>query len=294
MSFLSGETLAKRLTELVPELSTDSVDCSAIALRMGPEAVITDDGLGKKTEVKRRLCKREEFTIPPGQYAFLLTKESVRVPTDCMAFISLKTTYKFKGLINASGFHVDPGWEGRLIFTVYNAGANPVTISEGDQLFLIWYATLDQKTVYTYKGGAKGQCRIGSELVERATGQVYSPQTVAAKLSHLERKFETINRWFWRLFIPLVFVFVAAALPVLLEITRENWASLRSGNPTSSLEPSTSVELELRVESSESAESAKVDSGQTTEDNPIPSETEQVEPTDQTDDTRLEPTATVP
>ncbi len=245
---------------------------------MGPEVVITNDRSGKETEVKRRLCEREGFTIPPGQYAFLLTKESVLVPSDCMAFISLKTTYKFKGLINASGFHVDPGWEGRLIFTVYNAGANPVTISEGDQLFLIWYAMLDQKTVHTYKGDGRGQSRIGSELVDRAMGQVYSPQIVGAKLRDLEAKYETTRRLFWGIFVPLGLAFAATVLPVLFELALENWTGLLSHSPTTSSVPSTSVELQLSVESGESVEQTSVDSSQASEDDQIDSANEPVEP----------------
>jgi hypothetical protein len=38
-----------------------------------------------------------------------------------MAFISMRTAFKFKGLVNISGFHVDPGYKGKLIFAVFNA-----------------------------------------------------------------------------------------------------------------------------------------------------------------------------
>ena len=58
----------------------------------------------------------------PGQFAFLLTDEIVEVPDSAMALISIKAKIKWRGLINVSGFHVDPGFKGRLIFSVYNAG----------------------------------------------------------------------------------------------------------------------------------------------------------------------------
>jgi len=64
----------------------------------------------------------EQFVIPPGQFAYLLTEEVVRIPSSAMGFISLKFGVKGPGLINVSGFHVDPGYWGRLVFSVYNAG----------------------------------------------------------------------------------------------------------------------------------------------------------------------------
>lgn len=248
MAFLSGETLQTRKAEFFPNGECGAIDCSAFALRMGPEAVITNDSRRKTgNEIKKKLGVKEEFVIPPGQYAFLLTKEFVSVPADCVAFISLKTTYKFKGLINASGFHVDPGWHGRLIFTVYNAGTSTVAIAEGDPLFLIWYSELDQTTKLTYVGKAKGQDRIGSELVERATGQVYSPQTIAARMQDLEAGFKKISNWFWWVFVPIAIVIVAAILPVILGAAFGNWSRLFIGESLS--QQSSSVETEMRVDS---------------------------------------------
>lgn len=60
--------------------------------------------------------KKSQFTIPKGQFALLITEEIVKVPNNALAFISFKAKYKYKGLINVSGFHVDPGWYGKLTF----------------------------------------------------------------------------------------------------------------------------------------------------------------------------------
>lgn len=72
---------------------------------------------------------------PPGQFAFILAEETVRVPPSAMAFISMRATFKMKGLVNVSGFHVDPGWNGPLIFAVHNAGPGPVHLQRGLPLF---------------------------------------------------------------------------------------------------------------------------------------------------------------
>lgn len=86
----------------------------------------------------------EMCCIGPGQFAFIQTKERVRVPMDAIAFISVRAGFKFQGLINVSGFHVDPGWDQKLVFAVFNASGSDFRFGAGERLFQIWYASLDK------------------------------------------------------------------------------------------------------------------------------------------------------
>src|SRR5438552_18130984 len=88
--------------------------------------------------------------IEPGQFGLLYTEEKVRIPANVIAFISIKASVKFKGLVNISGFHVDPGYHGRLKFSVYNAGTETVPLGVGQPAFLIWFGDLDQPTEDPY------------------------------------------------------------------------------------------------------------------------------------------------
>lgn len=144
MAFWSSQTLEKRLKSLVEPSNKDMVDCNAITLRVGREIFVTPHIDEVFSNTKRILDDDEAFQIPPEQFAFILTEERVSVPADAMAFISMKATFKMQGLINVSGFHVDPGWEGPLIFAVFNAGPSPVHLQRKLPLFLVWYASLDK------------------------------------------------------------------------------------------------------------------------------------------------------
>ena len=94
MSFWRGETLLDRLPAfgLIDPFREDSIDCAAYTLHIGSEIYITPDGTitNPDTHTKEQLGKEEAFTIPPGQFAFLLTEETVIVPNDAIAFISIK------------------------------------------------------------------------------------------------------------------------------------------------------------------------------------------------------------
>lgn len=145
MSFWSSQRIETNLARLTDHPETDMVDCNSLTLRVGPEVYVTP-GLEQpapNSHTKQQLPPRGPVTVPPGQFAFLQTEEKVTIPPEVMGFISIKATYKLKGLVNVSGFHVDPGWSGRLIFTVFNAGPATIHLERGLPVFLLWIADLD-------------------------------------------------------------------------------------------------------------------------------------------------------
>ena len=146
--FWSGETLSERLNTLIAPFEPKRIDCAAYTLAVGPEVYVSpsDQTVDPATVTIRKLGDGEAFTIPPGQFAFVLTEEVVSVPADALAFISIRAKTKFRGLVNVSGFHVDPGYRGQLTFAVFNAGPVPVHLKRGQAIFLIWFASLDRET----------------------------------------------------------------------------------------------------------------------------------------------------
>lgn len=122
------------------------LDPAGYRLSMGEEVYVSPATAATKTSV-RLLKQSEAFLIPPGQFAFLMTEEVVRIPEDAFAFIALRSKKtKFRGLVNVSGFHADPGYHGRLVFAVFNAGPGDVHLRRGDELFTIMMTDLDQTT----------------------------------------------------------------------------------------------------------------------------------------------------
>jgi dCTP deaminase len=182
MPFWSSQTLEARLKDLVDAPNKDMVDCNAVTLRVGRELYITPgfEQSDPNSHTKRLLPEGSPFAIPPGQFAFLLTEEVVTIPRETMSFISMKATYKLKGLVNVSGFHVDPGWSGPLIFAVFNAGPAPVHLERGLPLFLLWIADLDARSdKYRAKAGPNG---IPPLTINNITGVVDSIYALEKRL----------------------------------------------------------------------------------------------------------------
>ena len=193
MSFWSGETLEIRLPGLIEGFSRDQIDCAAYTLRVGSEVFISPStAVEAATKTKLLLKEDEGFAIPPGQFALVLTEESVEVPKSAVAFISMKARIKFKGLVNVSGFHVDPGYHGKLLFAIYNANASPVHLARGDDAFLIWYASLDVESE-TYSRRASSFSGLPSELITPISGPLRSLEGLSDRMGKLEGEQQAVR-----------------------------------------------------------------------------------------------------
>jgi dCTP deaminase len=152
-----------------------------------PHDGIKDPGSHTKVSLK----EKESFSIPPGQFAFLLTEEKVKIPTSAIGFISMKAKIKFKGLVNVSGFHVDPGYSGKLVFSAFNAGPSPIHLQRGAPLFLLWIADMDElATAADARVGKEDYSDIPVELINNIPGKLYSLQGLSEKIDTIDHKLQ--------------------------------------------------------------------------------------------------------
>ncbi len=199
MAFWSSELMHQRVPaeQLIDPFATARVVNGAYELSLGHEVFVTS----AETETKRAVEAGEQVVIPSGQFANLLTQEVVTVPADALGLISVKFRLKQRGLVNVSGFHVDPGYSSQLVFSVYNAGTRPVVLTSGDPAFLLWYASLDQPTADLYKARREGG--ITAEEVMHLQGEIATPQALAGRMDEFERALNgrvddierRLNRW---------------------------------------------------------------------------------------------------
>jgi dCTP deaminase len=112
--FLANEHI-KKLCNVGPEsliseatFEIKNVQQASYDLRLGAESYI----VGSDTPLYLSKDKQEHLTIAPGQF----------------------------GLVNISGFHVDPTHKGRLVFAVNNVGPSDVRLRLMEPTFTIFFA----------------------------------------------------------------------------------------------------------------------------------------------------------
>jgi len=210
MSFWSSQTLRSHLPSLIEPFNGDQIESASYQLCLGEEAYISalpDTPLEKRKKIT--LSEKDTVSIPPGQFAFLITSEKIKVPNNALAFISIKFKFKSKGLINVSGLHVDPGYDGKLIFAVYNAGPLHLHIARGERVFSIWYADLDQDD-------DKPRNKIGYDLIP--TDLMNSPDLVSS-LPYLKTRLDDLEKKVENYSFKQAFVF-AICIPVLVAFAK--------------------------------------------------------------------------
>lgn len=166
--------------------SESKIEQAAYALSLGNEAYRTDN---KDRKIETLSDTNKNIEINPGQFTLLMTDEYVSIPNDKLAFISIKAKQKLKGLINVSGFHVDPGFKGKLLFSVYNAGPSTITLETKKPYFLIWFANLEDaatgNNIYNnVNNHHQGQKSIPLEYIDALKrGEIASPNVLLEKIN---------------------------------------------------------------------------------------------------------------
>jgi dCTP deaminase len=148
-------------------------------LRLGEEAYIST------RETPQKLEENDILIIRPGEFAQLTTYESLTVPNDYVGFISMRFTPKSRGLINVSGFQVDPGFTGHLIFSVYNAGPRDVAFRFKEELFIILFARISTPVHESFYGRTTEIPNIPVELIASMHGAPISLPDLDMKVKRL-------------------------------------------------------------------------------------------------------------
>ena len=161
----------------------------------------------------RKLSETSPFvSIPRGQFALLMTKEYVKMPKDHLGFISIKFGMKAQGLINVSGFHVDPGFEGKIVFSVFNAGPSDVVLKYEVPTFIIFFYKLRGQVEKGYDGPSQNQKHLPTKLVTSVKG-------VSASLSDVDKRvrdLEVTNR----IFIGLLAALAAGLVALFVQLIK--------------------------------------------------------------------------
>lgn len=164
-------------------------------LRLGSEIFLSGD------EKPRILTDAYPYvTIQSGQFALLTTYEILTMPLDLIAFISMKFGKSSGGLINISGFHVDPGFNGLLIFSVYNAGPRPVILKYKEDVFMIIFSKISKKLEKPPQKIFQNQFHLEAKHWSNLIGTPISPMILSERIS----KLEMWNKVNWGLALTLI------------------------------------------------------------------------------------------
>ena len=168
------------------------IESAGYRLSVGAEYFVNGDG----TSTVKKLDDGEAFVIGPGEFAFILTKEKVIIPKGAIGFISIRASIKFRGLVNVSGFQVNPGFRGNLVFAVFNAGPRHVNLRTGDDIFSLWIADLDSPVDVEYEdyGKIPNDLKvIPSDFINGIAGKALTAYQLSEQISELKDNISSVR-----------------------------------------------------------------------------------------------------
>jgi dCTP deaminase len=152
-------------------------------LRLGENIYVTTEKTPRKLTA---MGADGVLTIEPGEFGILMTHEYLFIPPDLIGFISIRLTFKQKGLVNISGFHADPGFYGRLVFAVFNAGPNDVPLRCKEQVFMIMFNKLTKPWTKVEESKWQGMKDIPIETIFGLRGTSVSVRNLDERIGRLE------------------------------------------------------------------------------------------------------------
>lgn len=99
---------------------------------------------GRKESPTGATQTKQDHVLKTGETAVVTTLETLRLPANVAAFgFPPSGDVSFKGLLMTNPGHVDPGYQGRLRFTVINMGKDPFPLEQGDRIVRLMFFTLE-------------------------------------------------------------------------------------------------------------------------------------------------------
>lgn len=146
MAFLPKSEILRRGPYLLSDFEGANTKQASYDLRLGAEWFLVGD------DSPRTLSLEEPYLcLHPGQFALLTTFERITMPNELIGFISVRTQYKLQGLVNISGFHIDPSFEGTLQFAVQNLSSSDIRLKFKEATFTAFFCSLEPGDIGKYR-----------------------------------------------------------------------------------------------------------------------------------------------
>ncbi|MGW1804351.1 dCTP deaminase [Streptomyces sp. NPDC002078] len=126
-----------------PDSSEAAVQAASIDLGVGD--IYLPTGTGKRA--KADLVPLSTTVLEPGRTAVIKTTERLKMPQDVGGILMPQNTIAANGLLLLNPGHVDPGFKGRLEFTVINMGHDAISLHQGIKIATMLFLRLQRPCI---------------------------------------------------------------------------------------------------------------------------------------------------
>lgn len=190
---------------LIEDYCYQNIQTCSYDLRMGSQYYY-DKNDGSDVVNICSLQKGEVLKIPPDAICYVITEESVNMPDDLTASISLSLGLIKCGVMLAAQPPYDPGYKGKTVALLHNLSNEPVKIKYGQHILNIVFTKLSNpvEQAQQYRGDYQGLNDLKDFCQEVRVGAVFELK------QELVKKKERFND-----FMPNVLTAITVVIAVL-------------------------------------------------------------------------------
>lgn len=159
---------------LVSPFDSNCINPASIDLRLGTSYRLPHPGWSLRN-VTVNVQWGEALTIPadgielqPGQFILCCSLETVRIPTDAIAFLYSKSSTGRKGLEHLHAGLGDPGFNGQWTWEFYNVAPWPILLVPGTRLMQMVLEDLTAPAARDYSQTGRYQNQTGATPAREA------------------------------------------------------------------------------------------------------------------------------
>ncbi|MCL2163052.1 MAG: hypothetical protein FWH55_01390 [Oscillospiraceae bacterium] len=136
-----------------------------------------------------------ELVVSPGEMVFVMSKETLNLPKNVFSQLSPRRKLTEFGIITLGGLAIDPGYNGKLLFGLYNISSEDFKLIPNAKLVgAVFYELEDDELLDNYTP-PKALNGYSSSLIEKiAKYQPVGITTLEGAIREIEKQLETFRR----------------------------------------------------------------------------------------------------
>lgn len=178
-------------------------------LRVGDQGIAADGIVDIK--------KNQHIRISRGSTAVIYPIEEIRLSMKVAGRYGIRSYFARRGLVLLSGPQIDPGFEGPLSVTLFNAGTGDVILAHSDKFATIEFAELKTPASKPYSGPYQRQHRTSREDIDLITRKHRTYTEIEEALTNLEAKLSSIQNF---VYVVLFGLITGSALVILQQLIK--------------------------------------------------------------------------
>lgn len=207
-------------------------------LRLSENECLVDRRYYNRTNTT--IADQGALEIPPGQLAFVSTREEFNLAYDLVGRFGLKFKFVRRGLVPLLTTFIEPGSKGPLFCPLYNASSDTITLRPGDELFTVMFHELAQSM--DPKFAPQEYSALPSDVIdEHIKIRMVSTIELENRVKDVEKDVQSVISGQQRVIAFTVPVITATLLGALLQsmfglfAITQSMTNASAGNPTGSL-----------------------------------------------------------